>query len=192
MNQLFPDITDNFALNFLNSRINKNNKTIELLDSKTSLINWLQTSSFKVASYKHYQKAFLSLAETIDSISVLQQVRNDLYDLVVACIDNEKNIAKLKQTIDDHLKQSPITVSFDKDDKLYYKPINSGIEGIYTLLLLSLASLIDSHNIYKLSRCHNHDCLLIFINKNGQRKWCSMKICGNRNKVKTFEAKVKG
>ncbi|HDR6823126.1 TPA: CGNR zinc finger domain-containing protein, partial [Bacillus thuringiensis] len=31
------------------------------------------------------------------------------------------------------------------------------------------------------------DCVLLFIDKSGKRKWCSMKICGNRKKVAKFQ-----
>lgn len=39
--------------------------------------------------------------------------------------------------------------------------------------------------------CPGHDCGWLFLDRRGRRRWCSMATCGNRAKVRAFEARQK-
>jgi predicted RNA-binding Zn ribbon-like protein len=60
------------------------------------------------------------------------------------------------------------------------------------LLLLSLSTeaLLTSDDISKLRACGNLECRWLFLDtsKNHTRRWCDMKICGNRMKARRFKA----
>nr|WP_237416972.1 MULTISPECIES: CGNR zinc finger domain-containing protein [Halobacillus] len=43
----------------------------------------------------------------------------------------------------------------------------------------------------KVSACQNDDCLALFVNQKGRRKWCSMDVCGNRMKARKHYSKKK-
>ncbi|WP_242143301.1 MULTISPECIES: CGNR zinc finger domain-containing protein [unclassified Bacillus cereus group] len=62
-------------------------------------------------------------------------------------------------------------------------PNGSLYECIKSLITLNVLQLISSNQLQYLRRCQNEACILLFLDKTGRRKWCSMKICGNRNKV---------
>ena len=58
------------------------------------------------------------------------------------------------------------------------------------LLSLSAASLMTSEEMHLLRECGNTECRWLFVDtsKNHTRRWCDMKICGNRMKARRFKA----
>ena len=58
------------------------------------------------------------------------------------------------------------------------------------LLSLSVERLLVSDDIERLRDCGNPDCRWLFLDtsKNHTRRWCDMKVCGNRMKARRFKA----
>ncbi|MGA7106841.1 MAG: CGNR zinc finger domain-containing protein [Terracidiphilus sp.] len=65
----------------------------------------------------------------------------------------------------------------------------------YPLWLLTRAAsrLLVSESVQKVRECGNPDCRWLFLDtsKNHTRRWCDMKICGNRMKARRFKAQHK-
>jgi predicted RNA-binding Zn ribbon-like protein len=57
-------------------------------------------------------------------------------------------------------------------------------------LTLSTAELVTSEQMHQLRECGNAECRWLFVDtsKNHTRRWCDMKICGNRMKARRFKA----
>ena len=55
------------------------------------------------------------------------------------------------------------------------------------------ARLVTSPSLARVRPCAADDCGWWFLDdtKNGSRRWCDMKICGNRDKVRRFRARQK-
>jgi len=60
-------------------------------------------------------------------------------------------------------------------------------------LSLSAADLMLSDAIESVRACDNPECRWLFLDtsKNHTRRWCDMKICGNRMKARRFKAQRK-
>jgi predicted RNA-binding Zn ribbon-like protein len=58
------------------------------------------------------------------------------------------------------------------------------------ILSLSTEQLMESENMQRLRACDNPECRWLFLDtsKNHTRRWCDMKICGNRIKARRFKA----
>jgi predicted RNA-binding Zn ribbon-like protein len=58
------------------------------------------------------------------------------------------------------------------------------------ILSLKTAQLLTSANIGMIRACGNPECRWLFLDtsKNHTRRWCEMKICGNRMKARRFKA----
>ncbi len=58
------------------------------------------------------------------------------------------------------------------------------------LLSLSAASLMISEDMKQVRACENPECRLLFLDasKNHTRRWCDMRLCGNRMKARRFKA----
>jgi predicted RNA-binding Zn ribbon-like protein len=61
------------------------------------------------------------------------------------------------------------------------------------LLSLSTAEFMNSEQMRALRECGNQECRWLFVDtsKNHTRRWCDMKICGNRMKARRFKAQHK-
>jgi predicted RNA-binding Zn ribbon-like protein len=58
------------------------------------------------------------------------------------------------------------------------------------LLTLSTAEFMTSDRMHQLRECGNPECRWLFVDtsKNHTRRWCDMKVCGNRMKARRFKA----
>lgn len=188
MTEIFPNITNNMALNFLNTRLFRNGKMVEIIQSVECLKAWSEVPMDDNESYNTQLSIFNTFVENMDELKPIINFRSEFYHLLTSYLRNELTESDLKNRIEEATLNNPFSLIF-VDKKVIYVPAVSGIEGIQSLIYLSLSELIESGDINKLSHCANDGCPLLFINKNGRRKWCSMKICGNRAKVERFESK---
>ena len=82
------------------------------------------------------------------------------------------------------------------DGKLEWSLLRSSVEPALPLWLLSLsaASLMTSEQMNLLRQCRSEECRWLFLDtsKNHTRRWCNMKICGNRMKARRFKAQHQG
>jgi predicted RNA-binding Zn ribbon-like protein len=62
------------------------------------------------------------------------------------------------------------------------------------MLALSTTDLLTSEQMHMLRACGNDECQWLFLDtsKNHSRRWCDMKICGNRMKARRFKAQRRG
>ena len=58
------------------------------------------------------------------------------------------------------------------------------------MLALRVEALMTSERLQALKECGNRECRWLFLDtsKNHTRRWCDMKICGNRMKARRFKA----
>lgn len=60
-------------------------------------------------------------------------------------------------------------------------------------LALSASDLMTSEAVHQIRACDNAECRWLFLDtsKNHTRRWCDMKVCGNRMKARRFKAQRK-
>lgn len=189
MSIAFPNITENLALNFINSKISRNDNNLELMTDVDSLLKWTEMP-ISNNEYNSQLSVLNSLLDDIQEINELKTFRDELHDLLTQLAKNEAPVTVLTNRIENFLVNHPFSLIFIQN-KVLSIPVSSGVDGIKSLIYLSLADLIKTGEIEYLSCCENEKCPLLFINSSGRRKWCSMKICGNRNKVERYENKHK-
>jgi predicted RNA-binding Zn ribbon-like protein len=58
------------------------------------------------------------------------------------------------------------------------------------MLALRVEALMTSERLQALRECGNRECRWLFLDtsKNHTRRWCDMKVCGNRIKARRFKA----
>lgn len=62
---------------------------------------------------------------------------------------------------------------------------------VCTPIVWSCALSLSAGELSRLRRCANPECVILFIDesRNGSRQWCSMKACGNRDKVSKWRSR---
>ncbi len=66
-------------------------------------------------------------------------------------------------------------------------PVRRGLAAV----AVAWSELVLAGDAARLKRCAEHACAWVFwdVSKNRSRRWCSMRVCGNRNKARRFAAK---
>jgi len=68
------------------------------------------------------------------------------------------------------------------------RPAGAPLERLYGAVARSAAELVAGGDPRRLRKCANPSCRLMFydVSKAGRRRWCSMRTCGGRAKVRAF------
>jgi predicted RNA-binding Zn ribbon-like protein len=66
-----------------------------------------------------------------------------------------------------------------------------GLERILWPIARSISDLLTSTDLTRVRHCANDECGWLFLDasRNGSRRWCSMRDCGNRAKVNRYNAR---
>jgi len=80
------------------------------------------------------------------------------------------------------------TVRFDDDGSPTLKPESSGVSAALGRILTAVVRATDEGTWGRLKVCPNDACQWAFYDrsKNRSGKWCTMEVCGNRMKARTF------
>jgi predicted RNA-binding Zn ribbon-like protein len=91
-------------------------------------------------------------------------------------------------------ERTRIRTTFSAAGKLDLTPARSGLSGFEARLLLAIERL-QSHGAWpRLKACTVDDCQWAFYDttRNHSRTWCSMDVCGNREKTRRYRQKKVG
>jgi len=96
-----------------------------------------------------------------------------------------------------HLKEMQLHQSLDlKNAQLGWRFSEASNVAVLPLWLLtrSTSDLMISEQMSRLRSCDNLECRWLFLDtsKNHTRRWCDMKVCGNRMKARRFKAQHQG
>jgi predicted RNA-binding Zn ribbon-like protein len=81
-----------------------------------------------------------------------------------------------------------LTVRFDDDGRATLKPASSGVSAALGRILATVVRATEEGSWGRLKICPNDACQWAFYDrsKNRSGKWCTMEVCGNRMKARTF------
>lgn len=91
-------------------------------------------------------------------------------------------------------ERSRYRLAFDTENGIELTPARSDLSGFESTLLLALEHL-QCHDLWpRLKACTDERCQWAFYDatRNRSRTWCSMDVCGNREKTKRYRARKGG
>lgn len=88
-------------------------------------------------------------------------------------------------------ERSRYRLAFDPDGKLSLAPARADLSGFESRLLLALERLQCEDAWPRLKACTDEGCHWAFYDatRNRSRTWCSMDVCGNREKTRRYRAR---
>lgn len=95
---------------------------------------------------------------------------------------------------DSALRELPLLVSLSPGSALQPDPELPTTSRALATIASALASTRITGEVARVKRCPAEDCGWVFWDstKNRSRRWCSMQVCGNRDKARTFAARKRG
>ncbi|PAQ15500.1 RNA-binding protein [Bacillaceae bacterium SAOS 7] len=181
----FPLISGHLSIDLVNTELVRRGQRHDLLLTGKDVLDWLHVVKGENPFWN--DQLFLKIEERIEQVvSRILDIRAVLrhqYELIAdgQAIPNEF-IVFLEETIE----KAPFTYQL-WNQQLVPIPVGEIENVLLSLIAFDALSLIAENKLISLKRCSNQDCVLLFMDKSGRRKWCSMKICGNRQKVARFQ-----
>jgi predicted RNA-binding Zn ribbon-like protein len=179
-------------INLVNTTYVSDKQNIDILIDPSSTLQWLKENNLLRES------DFLALEneELLNALIVDLQSLRDLSKMILCDLEQQ---GKLSLNITEQLKrltkQVKVSLTIDSEsDKL--KLVSEGIttrDHVLYIIIQSIIQTLDTISTNRIRNCEHPECRLYFIDtsKAGKRRWCSMELCGNRQKAAEFYARKK-
>jgi|SRR5437899_271436 len=185
------------CLDFANTVSNRGSEApIDRLNAYADFLSWSEQSGAaapaQVRELSRVAAAHPSAAR--DALALAAGVREALYRLFASAAAGKRprpaDLALLNEQVPLAFKRSRIASAGDR----YVLRVDSSSDDLLSPLAPVIKSAIDlltSSAIDRVRTCAADTCEWLFLDttKNRTRRWCDMKVCGNREKVRRFRSR---
>jgi len=181
----FPLISGHPSLDLVNTELIRRGQRHDLLSTEGDLLDWLSCMHESSPAWNEelISKTKMDIGQVLLSLRDLRTVLRDQFEAIAdGHLIKELFITLLEQ----YIEEAPYTYKL-RDQQLISVPLGKIENALKSLIALDVLTLISANKLHTMKRCSNPDCVLLFMDESGRRKWCSMKICGNRKKVARYE-----
>jgi predicted RNA-binding Zn ribbon-like protein len=90
-------------------------------------------------------------------------------------------------------RRAPLAVTMDAEGRTVLEPVGDGVEAVLGRLLAIVAEAQAAGTWSRMKACLAEDCHWAFYDssRNRSRTWCSMSVCGNRAKARSYRARAR-
>jgi predicted RNA-binding Zn ribbon-like protein len=91
-------------------------------------------------------------------------------------------------------REAPLAVTVDAEGRTGLEPVGDGVDAVLGRLLAIVAEAQAAGTWSRMKACLAEDCHRAFYDssRNRSRTWCSMSVCGNRAKARSYRARAHG
>jgi len=172
----FPLQTGHPSLDLVNTEVIRRNKRIELFSTIDDVYEWLS----QFAQWEHLSPIINALDEQV-LLERLCHIRATLRQQFEQMAEGQFISDEFISLMEEYIAKAPFTYVWR--GQLVALPIGQPIAQLYSYIAYDALTLLAEGKLKQLTHCSNPECILLYIDESGRRKWCSMKICGNRQKV---------
>jgi predicted RNA-binding Zn ribbon-like protein len=168
----------------------------ELLESYSDLLGFAEQSALLTAKQVRGLLRQTSDAGRERVQMATKELREAVADVLYAGIDGRKPPTTPIKTLERFFKKArePRGLLWNRSRLNWDWPeAERAVELPLWLLALSAEELMTSNKIDMVRACAKPDCRWLFLDtsKNHTRRWCDMKLCGNRMKARRFKAHLR-
>jgi predicted RNA-binding Zn ribbon-like protein len=143
-----------------------------------------------------YERAHLAPNEADGAMRRARNLREALHDIFSAVMNKQKAPQHAMDLLNSNLHEAALHSRLvQSGDRLEWRfeDLTSSYEGVLWPIARAAAELLASPDLARVRACSSPTCQWLFLDtsKNHHRRWCSMKQCGNRAKVRRFYARRK-
>ena len=186
----FLFVGNNLALDFLNTRPVQDGETMELLPDFAALLRWFQTAGLlSPGDAGGLERQWGQSAEACRAVEAIggfrEKLRKDVLDWEQGHTAHRSAIDEVNRLMTAHPMSTRLkTNGKELSAELYFEPQRP--EDLLAPLAHAAAMLLANADRGRVRKCDQ--CVLHFVDtsKKGTRRWCSMQLCGNRQKVATY------
>ncbi|OAB31601.1 RNA-binding protein [Paenibacillus macquariensis subsp. defensor] len=181
----FPLISGHPSLDLVNTELIRRGQRHDLLITEGDLLDWISIVHEGSLAWNEelISKTKVEIGQVLLS---LRDLRTTLREQFEAIADGQRITESFITLLEQYIQEAPYTYKL-RDQQLIAVPVGKIENALKSLIALDVLTLISENKLHALKRCSNPKCVLLFMDESGRRKWCSMKICGNRKKVSRYE-----
>jgi predicted RNA-binding Zn ribbon-like protein len=125
---------------------------------------------------------------TENDLNSARMLREAIYQVALAL--REKNIPEAREleTINSWAAQPSLVPQLGRDGRTCSWIAQNPIEAALAMIARDAVTLLGSSDVDRLKLCAQPICAMLFLDtsRSGQRRWCSMNVCGNREKKANY------
>ena len=189
----FLFVGNQLALDFVNTRPVQDGQAVELLPDFNAVVRWFQAADLLTAQQaRNFQQRWENSSQTKPTLESLRALREKLRTEILGWEAGGKLHQTTVEELNGLMEAHPMTTRLRYAKKgltteLYFEPRQP--QDLFAPLAHSAAALfadVDRRRVRQCAHCvlHFHDT-----SKKGTRRWCSMQLCGNRQKVAAYAAR---
>lgn len=192
----FLFVGNQLALDFLNTRPVPNGEPVELLPDFSALLRWFPAAdllSSRQAANLQQQWGESPRARRV--LGAMRELREKLRREVLARerggAIHQTTVDELNRLMAEHPMRTRLKATGGESaTELYFEAQQP--EHLFTPIAHGAAMLFANLDRRRIRKCD--ECVLHFYDtsKKGTRRWCSMQLCGNRQKVAAYAARQRG
>jgi predicted RNA-binding Zn ribbon-like protein len=192
--RIFQLIAAHPALDFINTldwRFRESGGPEELLETYSDLIHFTEQSNLLIPSQTQHLHT-MTKRKAAKVLEESRELREALAEAIYSALDGLTPAATQLKTLERHFQAARLHQKLRwKDSRLEWSYAGDTAELPLWLLALSASDLLTSDALSTLRACDNLECRWLFLDtsKNHTKRWCDMKICGNRMKARRFKAR---
>jgi len=177
------------CLDFINTLIVQNGERVDLLESFSDLIMWLeQMHVLDKEEAKKAERHWGNKPEGVRILSEAREFRASLREMVERIATGKSVPPAAIETINKMLRYRVVYRQVTRRAGTFeqqFQADSQEAELLLGLLAESASDLLCTCDLSLIKQCQNPACILFFYDttKNHGRHWCSMSACGNRLKV---------
>jgi predicted RNA-binding Zn ribbon-like protein len=187
----FHFIAGNLALDFANT-VHRHGFSDPQDDLKTSrdLMGWSRQAGLLGDRGRRQVERRKSTQEKAD-FERAQELRYSLYGIFSSIARGKSVHPEALQGFNIHLREVMAEASLQSVGKrfaLTWDARGTALRRVREEITRSAVTLLTSGRLHRVRQCAGESCTWLFLDtsRNGLRRWCDMKACGNRNKVQRF------
>jgi predicted RNA-binding Zn ribbon-like protein len=142
----------------------------------------------ELATWLSEQGLVDDLVEPTDQeVEDARAVREAIRELLLANNGVGADAGAASKTLEEAGRKARLGVRFE-DGRPVLAPEDDGARGAIGRIVATVAELAPSDEWKRLKTCRDEHCRVAFYDKsrNRSRAWCSMEVCGNREKARSF------
>ncbi|GAK13119.1 CGNR zinc finger domain-containing protein [Geomicrobium sp. JCM 19039] len=179
-------------INLINTNYIADNQEFDILFQPSSALHWLDENVLLRPS----DVQALGNQELFDQLIVKLTLLRDLSRLVLRDLKIEGKVSLAVvdslQAFTKEIRQG-LKINLEAEKLVLVSEGVTTIDHVLYTLFQSIFETLDNVAISRIRNCDHPECRLHFVDtsKAGKRRWCSMDLCGNRQKAADFYARNK-
>ena len=165
----------------------------EMLKGFDELVRFLQEIGLVTADQAQRFKKKPDPAAAARALDVVKELREASAAVLYAVAKDKSPPPQDLETLERHFQQADRHRRLRWDKKASWQWIDdeSNPELAAWILAQSVRELLFSEQLEQMRTCDMDTCRWLFLDtsKNHSRRWCNMKVCGNRAKARRFQAR---